>query len=275
VSVRLESVQLSFDLFTTAAADVALKAVTITESRLMWPVNVEGHMTYGLVTTPAASSMEVALEGEATFDFSSVTIAAGNTLTLIGRGSTRPVVAAPTATDDSTLILQHVSIDCITALRATRTSPPAGALTSWSMPSLMSATFVVSDVEIRHATADKFPDHEPRQPMCQEVDGSLNSVDAACFPDPCYSIACGSSAQGHCSIGACVCTAPELDPAPPGWEGRVTKVEGYGGTHCELECCSTWGSTHCVCTGYHMRGCHESNDSCSCHCGNTQCEHTC
>jgi hypothetical protein len=344
VVVRLASVQLSFNVFKSISEGVYSHVVDVSGSRLI---------SYGLVQTTTSSTLEVTLEGDGPFDFSTASVAGGNSLALIGQTTPRPKIVVPIANDESELSLQHVSIDCVTALSVTRTSPPAGILTTWSMPEVThAATFNVRDVEIRQATAGVFPGHEPGQSTCQDVTGTLDSVDSACFPDPCYSVSCQNG--GTCAVGACqcasgwsgtncehdrcyefscsghgtchlvscsggdaVCPEPQctceggrfgdrceeqdlcfevscqnggtcdagngqctcpttISERAGSWYTGVVTQRGFSGDNCEIECCSSWGITHCG-HGGRTLGCHESHDDSFCPCqGNAApCEDHC
>eukprot|EP01050_Picozoa_sp_SAG11_P002791 SAG11_NODE_145_length_14811_cov_24.558931_9_plen_1225_part_00 len=237
--IHWQCVHLSFNVLRTLASWTSpptVQATEITRSR----VSVE---TQFMAIEMANSVIQLTVDGSSAYDLSSVTIGLGSSVAIVGSGSARPIIVAPTAMDGSSLSLRHVSIDCVTALRATSTLPPSGPLTPWSSPAFNTATIGASDVEIRAASATAYPSAEPSQTTCQEVAGALDSVEPACFPDPCHTVTCGSRGHGSCLAGRCSCSVAS-DPCTSNCSGTGSQL--YTGTHCEIppdKCCTT--CAHC------------------------------
>ena len=131
----------------------------------------------------------------------------------------------------ASLHIDHASVDAVVALVATHTSPTSGPRTKWKMPhssgdpGYMGGDISMNAVKLRAALANKFPDQQSGQKVCQMVPGLLLAVDEACYPDPCYEVGSYCGSHGVCVGGACNCT--------------ITPNK-FIGEACDQECCSTY-----------------------------------
>ena len=249
-AVSLTNAELSKSAFLAAIGDTSFAALAVVDSTLVG---------FGRIVSQGSAEVELRLDSSygPSYDLSDVTVTSGNTLAVHGSAEPQNLskVLAPSVADDGHLNLQHVSISAATALLATKTSPPHGPVTLWSMPrfpSEPSQPFAIGDAIIRAATSSVFPASRPDdEPTCQIVSQQLSFVNASCFPDPCFGVTC---IHGVCDAGTCACE------------------DGWAADHCDMECCTKYagdrgcgggGGASCQ-IGCGAPGCYTSCDCCAC-----------
>ena len=239
--LRLESVRVPLSLLISLTERQSLSACTFVNVTIFG--SEESPRQYGALDGvqesnefSSTTSLEIHLSSNAVFDgvrdFHSLSISDNTRLVIVGDGESvahLQVIIAPTVLDGGTLIVEHVSIDAITAMLATTTSPTRGLLTGWSMLPFQ-GSISATDVAIRHATTNTFPNSDPVALVCQATTGFLTAVNESCFPDPCFGPDLSCTGHGHCERGTCVCNG----------EGTQQNTGPYCATN-PLRCCSTCG----------------------------------